>query len=564
MQKLVYWRSDAILTPLGAGTQANMEAIQAGRSGIAWHPTPAWSARSLWAARIDDALMESACDQIPGTRLERMSIAALRMALSGAADFDLQALDTVLVLASTKGNIAEEGGGVWDWAERLAAASGNPNRPIVVCNACISGLTALETAWLLLREGKYTRAVVLAADELSEFVVSGFDAFKALSDQVCRPYDAARNGINLGEAAAAVLLCTQTVSPLCLYAAAGSNDANHISGPSRTGDGLYLAIRRTLDVGGIKNENLDWLCLHGTATRYNDDMESRALALAGLSGTPAHSLKGYFGHTLGAAALLETVLCAESLRSKWLPPSLGFETLDTPEPMNILAQPQTLAENARGLCLKTASGFGGCNGALVLGKSGYASEPSILSFPYRRVVRHRLEIQHGAWYLDGALLYAFEPNFEDMVRAAYKTLGLTYPKFYKMDALSKLAFLGAEVLLSELPDKQTTSVLLSNRHSTLDSDRQHQASIADRQAYYPSPAVFAYTLPNVAVGEICIRHGIQQNNAFFISATPDWEFLFWRAEQAFVQNSVRYALVGWVEALPPEYALTLYLMEKVG
>ncbi|MBC7891052.1 MAG: beta-ketoacyl synthase, partial [Sphingobacteriaceae bacterium] len=145
-----------------------------------------------------------------------------------------------------------------------------------------------------------------------------------------------------------------------------SNDANHISGPSRTGDGLSTAIGGALRAARLSAEVIDFVSAHGTATRHNDEMEAAALTWAGVQAAPVNSLKGYFGHTLGAAGLIETLVSARSLRENRMLPTAGFSQSGVSTPLNI---PSTLHLASLRHCLKTASGFGGCNAALVLSKT---------------------------------------------------------------------------------------------------------------------------------------------------------------------------------------------------
>jgi 3-oxoacyl-[acyl-carrier-protein] synthase-1 len=141
---------------------------------------------------------------------------------------------------------------------------------------------------------------------------------------------------------------------------------NHISGPSRTGEELAIAIRKALDDASVSPSSVDFISAHGTATQYNDDMEARAFALAGLSPVPANSLKGYFGHTLGAAGLVESIVSIHSMKGNVMIPTLGFQEPGVPVEMNICDRLQQAEVNH---CLKTASGFGGCNAALVFSKN---------------------------------------------------------------------------------------------------------------------------------------------------------------------------------------------------
>jgi 3-oxoacyl-[acyl-carrier-protein] synthase-1 len=173
-------------------------------------------------------------------------------------------------------------------------------------------------------------------------------------------FDAGRDGLTLGEAAATVILSGQH-GDIELVGGAVTNDANHISGPSRTGDGLLLAIRNTLD----GEEMVDLVSAHGTATVYNDEMESLALTRAGLGHVPVNSLKGYLGHTLGAAGVVESVLNVEAMKQNRIPGTLGFSQPGVSGKINVLKQAR---EVPVGTMLKTASGFGGCNAAALFRK----------------------------------------------------------------------------------------------------------------------------------------------------------------------------------------------------
>ena len=144
-----------------------------------------------------------------------------------------------------------------------------------------------------------------------------------------------------------------------------SNDANHISGPSRTGEELAMAMRQALQEAGKQPAEIDFISAHGTATLYNDEMEAKAFHIMNIAEKPINSMKGYFGHTLGAAGVLETILSAESLKQDQLIASAGFDQIGVSKPLNVIREPSNIKLNT---CLKTASGFGGCNAAIVLQK----------------------------------------------------------------------------------------------------------------------------------------------------------------------------------------------------
>ncbi len=300
------------------------------------------------------------------TRLEKLMILCVQGLLR---ENGLQPDDkTLLIVASTKGNIAllrqtsprpfpKERVFLAAMAHVIADYFGFLREPLVVSNACISGALALSVAADMLQGDSYDHAIVVAGDEISRFIMAGFTSFQALSDAPCRPYDRDRNGLNLGEAVAAVYLSKTSDRTAVEFCGSGfCNDANHISGPSRTGEGQYRSIQRVLARTGMPT--VDFISAHGTATRYNDEMEATALGRSGLQEVPLHSLKGYFGHTLGASGLLETILAVHCLRDNWLPRTLGFENLGTSRPIHVSDRSGVQYMQS---FMKLASGFGGCN-----------------------------------------------------------------------------------------------------------------------------------------------------------------------------------------------------------
>lgn len=280
----------------------------------------------------------------------------------------------VLVIATTKGNIDMLGVHpdsqllLHHSANKVAKAIGCVNPPVVISNACISGLSAIIHARRLLQSGYYNTAIVAGADVLGKFIISGFQSLMAMSPEPCRPFDKNRQGINLGEGSAAMILQTEVSSEsngIELLGGCITNDANHVSAPSRTGQELAYAILQSLSESKLGAEDLQFVSAHGTATSYNDEMEAKALNLAGIAHLPTHSLKGYFGHTLGAAGLIETIICFQSLFNNTFIPSLGFEETGTTEPVNICT---SKIDKPMKAAVKTMAGFGGCNAALVFSK----------------------------------------------------------------------------------------------------------------------------------------------------------------------------------------------------
>jgi len=308
------------------------------------------------------------------TFFEQLLIFSIQSSLN-QTDIDPKSKDVLFLFSTTKGNIEllehphpdKDRIHIWKSAELVTQYFGNPNKSLIISNACISGTQAVIAAKHLLSAKQYKHVVVCGADVVSKFVVSGFQSFKALSPQICKPFDAGREGLNIGEGAASMILSLKKENPdsIEIFSGASNNDANHISGPSRTGEGLYRAIEKALQ--DVDKKDLAFINAHGTATPYNDEMEAIAFSRSRLEHVPVNSYKACFGHTLGAAGIMESVLSAHALKHNFIFSSLGFNQLGVSIPLKINTE---LSEAKGNYCLKTASGFGGCNAALVLKKGG--------------------------------------------------------------------------------------------------------------------------------------------------------------------------------------------------
>lgn len=360
----VYVNAWNAVTPLGKDITELFTRMLAGESACRVHALPA-----LYPEPFCASLFDPDFGARPGfTKLETLLLQCLEPLLS---PMEAASADTVFIFSTTKGNIdgiaadkplpAEAY--LWHTADKIAKHFGNPNKAYTVSNACVSGIMAQNLGFDLLRSGRFTQAVVFGADLVSAFVVSGFGSFKAMSAEPARPFDKDRTGINLGEGAGAVILSLTPGSfPVRLTGTGSGNDANHISGPSRTGDGLLIAVNAALHEAGLRAAEMDYVSAHGTATPYNDEMESLAFSDAGLTHVPLNSLKGYIGHTLGAAGLIETAVLLESMRRETLLPSPGYVQHGVTGALNVLTQ---VTHTPVRKAIKTGSGFGGCNAASV-------------------------------------------------------------------------------------------------------------------------------------------------------------------------------------------------------
>ena len=163
-------------------------------------------------------------------------------------------------------------------------------------------------------------------------------------------------------------------------------------------------------------------------------------------------------------------------------------------------------------------------------------------------IKSFINIRNGIISFNNTILFEDDANnFKDFIKKAYKSLDIDYPKFFKMDNLSKLAFVAADVLLNNINIDENTAVILSNRSSSLDTDRKHQTSISDAKNYYPSPSVFVYTLPNICIGEICIKHQLFSENSFFIFDTFNPEHLWIQSQYLLKSGKANRVLCGWIE-----------------
>jgi len=352
-------------TPLGADLPTTLDRLEKGVSGIQLYENSGLLSVPYYAARLPEPVIT--CSGF--TRLENMLIRALEPLVERhPVERHPAGGRSLLLVSTTKGNIREIAGGksasdasLSLMAGRVARYFGFRETPWVLSNACVSGILAVAVAKRMIDAGAFDAVYVVAGDEVTEFVLSGFAGFQALSSAPCRPYDKSRNGVTLGEAAAAVLV-SGAPGRFRIAGDGAVNDANHISGPSRTGEGLYRSILLALKEAKLEGGQLDFISAHGTATEYNDEMEAIALDRLGLNKVPVNSLKGYFGHTLGASGLLEAVISFESARKGILYPSLGFETPGVSKEISVIRQAEVKPVK---YFMKTASGFGGCNTAVI-------------------------------------------------------------------------------------------------------------------------------------------------------------------------------------------------------
>lgn len=566
-RKVAYIISDALTSALGLTTEENLQAIESYRSGILYRECSPVTDTPMPIALMPE---QPKSDHPPFTRLEKWVIQSIKQAISRSPQ-TVSIENCGFILSTTKGNIEllqgqdeliPEEAFIGITARRIADYFGIPHNHIeVISNACISGVSALVMGKRLIEDGIYRQVILIGVDLLSHFITSGFQSFHSISKQPCKPYDQERDGLSLGEACGTIILSEQgSEQGIVISGGAISNDANHISGPSRTGDGLYLAIRNAMTEAGVIPEDITFVNLHGTATVYNDEMEAKALRLARLEDKPVQSLKPYFGHTLGASGIIETIVCFHELKSGTLWGTKGYFTPGVSVPLKVSARHQSLEMRH---CVKTASGFGGCNATLVLSLSDYTPEynsPETI----HPVICKTVEIEESRILVNGQpVCISTQTHFEDFIKEAYKKTEEKNIKFFKMDHLAKLAYMSAHHLLEDISfEPEEMAILLSNSSASLDTDVHHQQIIDKNGDEMASPSVFVYTLPNVAIGEICIRHKIQGENTFFILPDYDRDFLIEKARMCFSRFPIRYCIIGWCEYLSGKYQAKLELLKR--
>jgi len=241
---------------------------------------------------------------------------------------------------------------------------------MLVSAACASSNSAIAQASEMLILQQFSRIAVIGIDIVSKFVYSGFSALHALSgdrsDFPVKPFGAERNGLIPGEACGALLLTTDSgQKDNCgrIIGWGSSCDANHVTGPSRDGDGLARAVNEAIQLSEISVDSVSGIFAHGTGTLYNDAMEIKAFQSIFSDRIPVYSLKGALGHTMGASGILETIIALQALKLKEIPPTCGCEKPD----LDALGWVFPELKKITGNCiLKTNSGFGGINAALML------------------------------------------------------------------------------------------------------------------------------------------------------------------------------------------------------
>jgi 3-oxoacyl-[acyl-carrier-protein] synthase-1 len=256
-------------------------------------------------------------------------------------------------------------------ADYVSRRFGLTGPAVTVCTACSSSAKVFAAAQRMLAADQIDAAIVGGVDSLCLTTLYGFQSLQLSSAQPCRPFDLARDGLSIGEAAAFALLERAAATPdpetILLLGAGESSDAYHMSSPHPEGAGARSAMQRALDGAGLAPDDVDYINLHGTGTPSNDSAESCAVTTLFGTVTPCSSTKGATGHALGAAGALEAVICALALKVGLMPGGLNLRQRDPKLALNYLSGNQRAPLRR---VLSNSFGFGGANCALLLGRAG--------------------------------------------------------------------------------------------------------------------------------------------------------------------------------------------------
>jgi 3-oxoacyl-[acyl-carrier-protein] synthase II len=388
-----------LVTPLGVGWKTNAEGFRVGR--VAIRPVTLFDVSRQRVKMAGEVALPSALPdtRLPQRHLQRLDRAARLLLLAAHEAWNQSGWepseDLPVVLGTTSGGM---GLGEDYYRQAIHSQHSHRRQPVrvvhyqaqrqaldlgdafgftgpmtIIANACASGANAVGHAWELLRRGRARRVLTGGYDALSQLVFAGFDSLQALSPSACRPFDARRDGLALGEGAAVLALETlshaqargaKILGEITGYDAA--TDGHHLTQPHPQGDAAFATMTGACRSAGVRPEQIGYVNAHGTGTQLNDSAEASAInRWAGdqTSRIPVSSTKAGIGHLLGGAGAVEVIVCLMALREQWLPPTA---TLETPDPLcrfPIVRKPTAATlEHA----MTNSFGFGGANATIIL------------------------------------------------------------------------------------------------------------------------------------------------------------------------------------------------------
>lgn len=372
------------VSPLGIGRKETRDGLRSGRDGISpVHLFPVAGRRSQTAGQVTKELGALARSVAPRSRHWTRSAQMVLLAMEEARQAQPNFVPDCVVMGTTSGGMPLGE----DFFRTLASGQPShaatrrllgyfPQQPVqqamrifhwdapvqIVSNACASGTNALGMACQLIRSGAARKVLAGGYDALAEFVFAGFDSLHASTGEKCRPFDAHRTGLVLGEGAA--VFCLEAGDEGVAISGYGSAvDTHHLTQPHPSGSGPLAAMRQALAAAGLEPESIDYINAHGTGTPFNDASEARGI-LQICPHAPVSSTKGMTGHSLGAAGAIEAAFCCEAIEGQFLPPNLNFAHTEEEFPLDIVANLARPAHPRR--VLSNSFGFGGANASLVI------------------------------------------------------------------------------------------------------------------------------------------------------------------------------------------------------
>ncbi len=490
-----------VRSPLASSPEALFDALVEGTADAWTHPPYA-----------GEGLANPLCAAMSGRRAASPATELLHQAVADAlAHAGSPAAHRVgLVVGTSSGDIC----GPWERWHQAAVAGSDPGPeptrdgptravarqlglggPIATVSvACISSTAAFLVAASWLREGRCDAVVVAGVDALSLFVHAGFGGLGALSASRPMPFSAERDGLLLGEAAAALLLEPESRAGArgiaALLGCGMAGDATHMTAPARDGRGAAASLRAALTDAGLRANDVDAVSLHATGTVFNDAMESAAVATVfGRRSLAFHGIKHLLGHTLGAAGAVEAVVCAESIRRGTVPPpppSVGADCPLRHEPR----PPRVVAS--------MSSAFAGANAAIVLGTPDHR-HPARSARPVQVVANASVEVAPDGW----ADAWPDAPE-----------------RLWRSDSYTRIVLLAAHRVAAELDLPEPTAIVLASMSNCRQADIRYHEGLLRRGASRASRKAFAATIPGAPVGALSIELGLR-GPALTLVAGPD-------------------------------------------
>jgi len=527
-----------MITAYGRGIEPVWRGLLAGRSALA----------SSDRIEFPSGCATTPLGLVPG--ILRGSPAVLQMLEPMLRDLRPQIpSDTLILLATTLGDTAPLESAIVNQSaksdesdpsrllERVVALCGTVLGGHVISAACASSTIAIAHAAELISSGAQTAVLVVACDAVSEFVYAGFATMNALDAAGARPFDRERQGLNLGEAAAVALLMSESRArredrtPLGIVAGWGmTNDATHVTRPDPTGAQLARASLRAIERAGLTPGDIDVVSAHGTGTRHNDNMELAAFQSIFPHPLPVFSIKGGLGHTLGAAGLLEILLCFRALDEGVAPPTVG---LREPDELSLgWVSSKAVGLSSPRAALTTNSGFGGINAALVLTtceRNEAASPPPTFPIFHASVagVGWITQTAYGCMRERKQHSYAGRTTAR-LVGSVDALFRHKIESFGRFDEVSRMTCYACALALRDAgiaysQDAKLEIGLVGVGHTgSLSANRAYFKDYVESGRILARGNLFVYTLPTAPLGEAAIHFGFQ--GPLFAVITPSAPF----------------------------------------